>query len=635
MAMKPLMDGSSTSSAGAEGRTAAGQAGSTSNGSITDESGTDGRQAAAAAAAAAAQSSKMWLQFKALLAKNWKTVIRNREQLGGEIFNTCLYIALLVGFSFTTQYTDSAARAYSAAPTTFVPGDTIKDSGYSSLCFSASGYEPCAVVFGDLPDGNGCSAELSDFWGALPLCRGTPFAPTCSCATQTQFADPQFVAENNVSAAVEFSPGSLTGDGTQQVSYTLHMREPQIAVDTIRFGSPRARVGLGAAFASHALGLQVAIDSAITDVEVAVLVMPVRDASLFSTERHPVSKFPVFRSLPQFPELGFTTWEAGALLNLPFYLVMMFVFSLMAIVPTIAEENEKGTRQGLMMIGLSPFVYWAAWMLTVLLRLSLAMLYITVLVKVLILKQISVVALLTCCLPMVLWLMLLAACMGIVGLKPKAATNVAIWVPMLAGGLSYIYVSVTTNIVAGVESTEPLPSWVTLVGAWLFPPFAFTLQVINMMVFENPVEAGFGFEHFNTRTAIGASPMQVLWAQLFGVLPIFAFFYWRNVLTRGIAKAVGGKEKGGETTWVEGHGSVAVSIRSLEKKFGTVRAVDGLTVDFMSDEITAFLGHNGGESATFVSCCFARRPTLRSEGCCLIGPPSLIPQRERAPRSGS
>ena len=36
---------------------------------------------------------------------------------------------------------------------------------------------------------------------------------------------------------------------------------------------------------------------------------------------------------------------------------------------SIAEENEKGLRRGLMMIGLDPFVYWATWMSTVLLRL--------------------------------------------------------------------------------------------------------------------------------------------------------------------------------------------------------------------------------------------------------------------------
>lgn len=119
------------------------------------------------------------------------------------------------------------------------------------------------------------------------------------------------------------------------------------------------------------------------------------------------------------------------------------------------------------------------------------------------------------------------------------------------------------------------------------------------MIFENDGASGFGFEHFATRTATGTTPQQVLVAQIFGVFPIYAFFYWRNVVTRGIAKDA--------TVYVDSadrdsrQSGVAVSIQGLEKTFGSVRAVDGLTVDFMQDEITAFLGHNGAGKSTTIS----------------------------------
>ena len=66
------------------------------------------------------------------------------------------------------------------------------------------------------------------------------------------------------------------------------------------------------------------------------------------------------------------------------------------------------------------------------------MVYIALLVKLLILRQISVLALLACCLPYVLWLVVLAACMGTLSLSPKAATAVAMWLPIPMGALSYM-----------------------------------------------------------------------------------------------------------------------------------------------------------------------------------------------------
>ena len=117
------------------------------------------------------------------------------------------------------------------------------------------------------------------------------------------------------------------------------------------------------------------------------------------------------------------------------------------------------------------------------------------------------------------------------------------------------------------------------------------------------------FENTRTGTSFGGNFLCVLSGTVLQAL----FFLWAVRRKRGDMLPPSGGEggKGGKGcgsaaaheaeanpgTGGEGN-TVAVSIRGLRKAFGDVNAVDGLSVDFYTNQITSFLGHNGaGESA--------------------------------------
>jgi ABC-type transport system involved in cytochrome c biogenesis ATPase subunit len=138
-------------------------------------------------------------------------------------------------------------------------------------------------------------------------------------------------------------------------------------------------------------------------------------------------------------------------------------------------------------------------------------------------------------------------------------------------------------------------------------------MLFEMVLRNNKYDNGVSFTNMFDESRIGYSFATFLLLLLVGLV-VQACIIYKYVIKSGYVSS--SDEKASSEALQREAGSisrqVAVSIKDLQMTFdnGSVRAVDGLDVDFYKNEITSFLGHNGaGKTSTIQILTGLIRPT--------------------------
>lgn len=544
-----------------------------------------------------------WTQYKALMQKHVNSYTRQKEVIRSEIGTSALYLLLLFLFGLTAsvQKEPSNVAEWHSNFTVTTSMDAQQnlsfDAGFQEYCKTG----PCFLAFGDIDEGAGCSPALSSFMQRVGLCAfssspsfdannskfkeqtGSNYV-SCKCAKPSRLRDFDFLQEERIGGAVEFTniPGSnLFSGATPVFNYTIHLVAPEVDAGTPLFESPLLKEGYDfsstasavEAFTGAPLALQLAIDSAI-----------LQGRSIAVT-------------IATFPAAGSSVFISAALGNTPFYCTFLMFLSLQGLTAGVAEEGFKGLSHSLFMVGLSPFVYWAAWFSVLSLKQSIISLAILLILGSMNIPNLELAALLIPILLVALWSIQFAVFLGLFNLKPKTASTLLIAVPAVF--------SIIPTVLAFMPTATGLPGEVHLALAFIMPSYAFSVTMMQVIAMSAPEYGGFTTANYGVVSRMGVRTSDMLVALAVGNAVMSLLITWRFWATFGLAtpssKAAststrtpeagsGQQQAGGQTP--------AVSVRALRKGWGSVAAVDGLTVDFYADEITAFLGHNGAGKST-------------------------------------
>ena len=407
--------------------------------------------------------------------------------------------------------------------------------------------------------------------------------PRCQCFPTSQYHNYSFIQEQHIVAAVRFEPGFSNETG---YNYTMYLSGPKVSHGLSKFKSPLRRGGTSYAqseqFKSAALQLQVAIDSAITGHDIAVQV-------------------------GRFPTARIETWNAGALGNIPLYLNFMIFVGLQSFAGQLAEEGEKGLRQALFMVGLDPLVYWMSWVTILIGKLFLTSTLIFIILGIVMphfhFFGTALPFLLICS-----WSIQLCILLGLLGVGSKTAQTVVGFLPPALSVIPTVVAFASTSN-DGLSDGVLIPGWVHITFGALGPPYAFSIVLAEMLFRTNSLEGGLRLEEYAKVGKTGVSPLQMVLCLVAGNVLLFLINWFLSSANRGIAtsarKSDGGSsgqnDQGEPQEELQGEDDgVAVSIHGLCKQWGSLSAVDGLSVDFMDNQITGFLGHNGAGKSTTI-----------------------------------
>jgi ABC-type branched-subunit amino acid transport system ATPase component len=164
------------------------------------------------------------------------------------------------------------------------------------------------------------------------------------------------------------------------------------------------------------------------------------------------------------------------------------------------------------------------------------------------------------------------------------------------------------------------PALACLLG-FLLPPYAFA-HLLLQMILSNNRQVGVSLSNFFVLDEqLGISFGVMFFTMIAGTCAQGAYCYYSissqgSTSSRSAAASREAFDRSTARTPLpapnESGNDVAVTVRDLNKHFGELKAVDGLSVDFRMNEITSFLGHNGaGKTTTIqVGCGSANNPPL-------------------------
>ena len=601
-------------------------------------------------------------QFKALMRKHYSAYKRNKELVYGEVFTTVLYIVLLYIFSLTSGSTvydadtgasSSIHRVWSSQAALVAPFISSTDENHTSAC---DGHD-CYFAFGDIE--GGCSAKLSRLLDRMPMCNegkkqvhywvkdcsecseaapcfsspgcaarnnsgnwsleysgcnggahycGKCFLdapqscrippdmpqisnadfyskrigihlPKCKCFDPYQFKNYTFVKAQRIISAVQFQPEFGNSD---VYNYTMFVSGLKINRELGKFKSPRVPSGrdysgISRSLESNVLPIQVAIDSAITGQNITV----------------GVSKFPVARA---------QVWHARALGNIPFYLTVLVFIGLQSFAGQLAEEGDKGLRQALFMVGLDAGVYWASWVVILSTKLSITNILVLMILAVVV-PFFDFVGILFPFILVSMWAVQACILIGLLNVKPKTAQNLIGAGPPLISILPTVLAFMNDN-----NADAGIPWWAHIVLGGAFPSYSFSMMLTIMLERSNDADGGLRLANYgDVSSSIGVTPVSLALCLIFGNVFIFIVNYFLSQLKKGIVLNKRQARHNDDTQShvvmpeKEGANRIAVSVRGLRKSFGKIKAVDGLDVDFLDNQITGFLGHNGSGKSTTIS----------------------------------
>lgn len=557
--------------------------------------------------------------------KNFKLFKRNKDRLYAEIFSTIELITVLVIFGFVSNH---GAVSVNQGPQAFSP--KVYTSNSTLTACSTYGFhlqtDPCYVYFGDSEFG--CSNGLKSFieqemsWCSLAgsveemqaLYSNLMYVvPICTCGNTSNFGNTSWAKDSNVAVAIQFYE-------SEYGRYTIFGPSIGVATDTGYSNVQKNVKKLPTSRNEYILPWQIAMDSALLGTDLVV-------------------------KIGYFPQNSYKMVDVGVISMLPMYTVMIIMYSLQAIATEMCKENKGGMRHALFTVGLSPFTYWLSWIKLLLVRLSVVAIPMVLVFKILLVTTIDTTLFVLAFSLFVLWSTLFVVLAALVGLDPDTVVFVVTVAPSLVSAFSYAFVPYFLT----PDFHIPIPAWVTVGVCWLMPPASFSLVMV-IALFYRQQEQVLDFAAANEMTPFGVSLTEVI-IPIAGNVAVYAVIcIYLARTTTGIATDVG-VVTGDATTAGAGPGGsvplefvapfhenpepkrvgsidfdgiamvnlnsvekeedgnanlrIAISVQNVEKCFvtndgKTLRAVDGLSVDFYNDQITSLLGHNGAGKSTTI-----------------------------------
>ena len=183
------------------------------------------------------------------------------------------------------------------------------------------------------------------------------------------------------------------------------------------------------------------------------------------------------------------TNSAGALMNLPFYMVMLFMYGVLNVVYSIAGERNLKVEKGMFMCGLKPFIYWYGWGLVAAIRQSITVAIGVSVTSILILKEANVLLIAISFIIFAIWTIFFAITLGTFMTKAKTAQNILLW----GGTIMAAPIYANAGVILSVSAEPVIPSIVVyLVGA-VIAPFSFAQTLCAMLLLESKLDGGAGF----------------------------------------------------------------------------------------------------------------------------------------------
>ena len=185
---------------------------------------------------------------------------------------------------------------------------------------------------------------------------------------------------------------------------------------------------------------------------------------------------------------------------------------------------------------------------------------------------------------------------GMLGVKPKTASNLIILLPAVVSALTYSYTAV-------LNERSRVSVFRLLTALSLAPPFSFSMFCTNLLLLNNEEDGGMTFNNFYDNTRAGISPANSLLGIYLGTMVMLLFNIYKMIKSTGIVFTFSSDQ---DVTPDMSNSREAVKIQNLHKHYNlgggrTTRAVNGLTCSFYSDAINVFLGSNGSEKSTTIS----------------------------------
>jgi ABC-type transport system involved in cytochrome c biogenesis ATPase subunit len=459
----------------------------------------------------------------------------------------------------------------------------------------------CAPCFGNCNDTSLTSTTVSDLFTNYTGIH----IPKCQCFPTSGYSNYTYVQEERIVAAVRFEPGFGNRSG---YNYTMYLSGPKIPLATTKFKSPLLQSGTSypqsGQFKSTALQLQVAIDSAITGQDIAVGVADFPTAKIESWKPGGFFHFSsIDKSLNLLTNRNLFIFSTGELGNVPLYLTVMLFLGLQSFAGQLAEEGEKGLRQALFMVGLEPVVYWMSWVVILFGKL----LFTSTLIFIILGTVMPHFDFIGTVIPFVLlciWATEFPIFLGLIEAKSKTAQGAVAFLPTLFSVIPTVLAFILGN---NPDAESAIPGWVHITLGAIGPPYAFAMLLTEMLTRTNSLDGGLRVQKYDRVGSTGVSPLSMVLCLVAGDLILFGVNWYLSSKKLGIARKKktfddGDDENGIQRKWSTGgeEGGVAVSIRGLRKEWGSLKAVDGLTVDFMDNQITGFLGHNGAGKSTTI-----------------------------------
>ncbi|PNF40610.1 ATP-binding cassette sub-family A member 3 [Cryptotermes secundus] len=313
---------------------------------------------------------------------------------------------------------------------------------------------------------------------------------------------------------------------------------------------------------------------------------------------------------------------------LPFCTVISFVMLCPAILKRVVEEKQTGVKELMKMMGLKSWMLWFGWMINALLVNFVSVTIIVILMK----AQFNEVSVLQYSNGFLVWIYLLLYCAAGVTFcfaisaffsRPNLAMSVGVILWFLTNSATFSYVMSNSYIAPYIKLLSALlPNTAITWGYRIIVAYeSKKVGVTWMNLFEPPsgikgdISLGLVLLMFIVDIFIYSF---VTW-YISSIMPgqyglakpwyfIFMPSYWRNSKVNNM-EVTSDNDTVSSKKFEKPHGnlSVGIKIRNLYKVFQSYGglnkkvAVDGVTLDIYSGEITALLGHNGAGKTTVMS----------------------------------
>ncbi|XP_018325058.1 retinal-specific ATP-binding cassette transporter [Agrilus planipennis] len=312
---------------------------------------------------------------------------------------------------------------------------------------------------------------------------------------------------------------------------------------------------------------------------------------------------------------------------LPIVTVFSFVTLCLSVLKRVVEEKNTGIKELIKILGLKSWMHWMGWFIHAFVPSLLAVCCITFLMKVKMMD--TPYPPIEHCSPWILLVFLLLYCVA--GIAFSFAFSTLFSKPTIAMISGILIWLVPYFVFKSIVSQYPMMKWSYKIIISLFPNMALEFGFKAISVYEGR-EIGLHWNNFMKAGSEGVEDMSMLSVMIMLIIDIVFYvvlalyidninpgpyglakpYYYpflnlkkfvsrfnREIKVDDDSKLI--NEDTNENIEPADYLKSGIKIRKLHKKYGTKKAVCGLSMDIYQDQITALLGHNGAGKTTTLS----------------------------------